>query len=825
MPNTKNTIYKILIYTLPAVAILAMSVIVIPPMVHLDFLKEKIENVILTKTGISAKIDGDVNISLLGRATIVAHNLIVPNGVISSCEFEIPLFDIFDIKNANISDKIYISGASLDIDKIVPFDLGIPVQMKNSKMHFLNKEYNIISADLSPDKTHAIVRTDQHKYDINSENNYFVIKNVNNYLTLTGELFPDGTADAHISIIAQDINRWFEFEKPRITGQFPITSDMHWNGSYGVDFYDISANGIHGDAILYEDGYKNISLSSKDANYDLSFLATNSELFQSTTLDLDFYGKLKFFDKTFNHIKINTVGHNDKIEIKNIIADDLNIVGGTIDKNGAHNVNVTLPENGIKTTCLFNGNANDWSCEKFSYGNKINGTLKVTRNNFFADIKSNEKIPDIKDVIKSVHEFGNVGVVKFDFPDMSGTITINKNKYDIKYNHLDNKTLVDAKINLEFLPKFMQQESGNFVWDDTTMIFIPNSKTWRLMTKGDFFILHGDSFKPWFKNIDLQSLNDMPYVISGNYKKGNISNLTIEIAEHKFVGSVSKKSITLKTDLLNLDYFVNQDFKENYEELSFFTQSPIMIPFDIDANIALSAKSLIYNNQRYNNFVYSLRKDIQTFSISDSDRGNLLATITKDNIKYDINIQLNKFAFDEKLLPHNMPLNISDTNITAEIKLKTYGKIGHDIFDNLNGTFDASFVGGKLYGIGIDDFYAFAPNITTLNAESALYKSLTDGITKIKTMHIIGTYNSGEIRTTQPLTLAMKHVDASGVFEIANNEMLTKLSLLLRGTSASPEKIDLTIFPDNTRDFSLSEIMISFDPEYMRTFVQSHNQF
>ena len=251
----------------------------------------------------------------------------------------------------------------------------------------------------------------------------------------------------------------------------------------------------------------------------------------------------------------------------------------------------------------------------------------------------------------------------------------------------------------------------------------------------------------------------------------------------------------------------------------------MLLPFDADKSIALSANKLIYNKQEYNNFVYSLHKNTQTFSISDSNRGNMLTTIKKDNIKYAINVQLNKFVFNKKILSENMPLNISDTSVTAEIKLNTSGKIAHDIIDNLSGAFDISFDGGKIYGLGLAEFYASAPKLTTLNGENALYKALTSGTTPVKKMHIVGIYDKGDIKTSQPLTLYMPHTDATGILDIQNNEMTAKLKLILRGTSPSPEPIDLTIYPNDIRDFSLSEIMMHFDPEYMREFVKSHNQF
>jgi hypothetical protein len=825
MVKKQKSRYRILWYILPVLATLIISVIVVPPMIHLNFLKPKIQNAIFSKTGIPVDILGNINVSLLGKATIVAHNITVPNGVIGSCEFSIPFFDIFDVQNAKISENIIINNGSWLVTKIEPFDINADITVNNSKIKFLNKEYKIINARFSKNKTDAIVRTDQHKYEIKARNNKFIISNNNNNLELIGELLPNGSAIAHLNITAQDINRWFEFDIPRITGRFPIDADIRWNGSYGLDFYNISANGVTGNITLQEDGYKIIDLKSNNADYDMSFLAKHPEILKSTAFDLDFYGKLRFMDKTFKHVKIKTVGSDQEIKIENIIADDLNINGGIIDETGAHNVNVTLPENGINTTCLFDGTPIKWSCKEFSYGDLLTGEIDVNKNGFIADIKSTQKIPEIKTIINSSKSLGNTGIIRFDFPDMSGILNITKSGYTVSYEHIDNKSLNEVKINLDFLPKYMSEEKGNFIWNKDLMLFIPDSKTWQLSTENDSFILRGDNFKDWFKNSDLQSLNDLQYKISGNYKNGNISNLTLEIAEHKFVGSVSKNSVTLNTDLLNIDYFISPYFKENFEELSFFTQLPIIIPFDIDTNVALSAKTMIYNNQRYNNFVYSLHKNVQNFSITDSDRGNLLATINKDNAKYDINIQLNKFMINNKLLPSYATLNIGDTNMTAEINLKTMGKIAHDIINNLNGTFDILFDGGNLYGLGFDEFYASAQKITTLNAESYLSYALGGGVTRIKDMHIVGSYDKGDIKTLQPLTLSMKHVDASGGLEITDKNMFVKLNLLLRGTSAGPEPITLTIDSNNYRDFSLSEIMISFDPEFMRTFVQTHDKF
>lgn len=804
---------------------ISLAIVVIPPLVNLNFLKPKIENIILTQTGIPAKINGNINFSLLGHATIVANDINIPNGTVDYCKFTIPFFDIFNLKNANVSGDISVSGASVFVENIVPFNTNNTIKIHDSNVKFLNKDYHIINADFLKNTINAVVRTDQHKYEIKYNNHSFIVKNKNNDLYLSGELFDDGTAIAHIEITAQNINRWFEFDKPKITGQFPISADLFWDGEYGIKFTNISVNGITGSVDLQDDGYKIVKLKSNSANYDLSFFLQNPDVLKNASFDLDFYGDLKLADNNFKHVKIVTVGSDKEIKIDTVITDDLKIHGGTIDENGAHNLYMSVPEYGVETTCLFNGTPTNWYCDNFAYGDYVTGKLHVDTNYFVADLNATEPFRNIQTVVNMGKKLGTKGIVKFNCPDMRGEIKLDGDKYVANYDFLNDKTLDFAKIDLPFLPDFMKQEPGDFVRNKKYMVFTPHSNLWRLSKTDDYFVIRGDNFKTWFPNVELDSVRDLPYVISGIYKNGNISNLLFEIAGHKFYGSATPKSITLKTKVLNIDSFTDKNFKDNFEELSFFKSAPITIPFEFKADIAFGAESLIYNNKKYDLFIYSLHDDTQTFSISDSKRGNMLATIKKHNLKYAINVQLNKFVFDEMLLPENMPLNLSNTTVTAEIKLNTSGKIAHDVYNNLHGTFDASFDSGKLYGFGFDKFYASAKFLTLLNSEYFLTSALSEGITSIKKMHIIGTYESGNIKTLHPLTLSMPHVDATGNMEIQNGEMMADLQLLLRGIAPTPEAVDITIYPNNNRDFSLSQIMMNFDYEYMKSFIQSHDKF
>jgi hypothetical protein len=227
----------------------------------------------------------------------------------------------------------------------------------------------------------------------------------------------------------------------------------------------------------------------------------------------------------------------------------------------------------------------------------------------------------------------------------------------------------------------------------------------------------------------------------------------------------------------------------------------------------------------YKNFTYSLKRNAQTFSITDSSRGNILVTIDKNKTNYEIFAQLNQFLINGNLLSNKLPLNIRDTTITGELNFTTFGKIAHDIYYNMSGEMDLTFKDGYLIGMSFDKFYASAENITNLNAEYALSSALSEGETKLKTLQLVGEYNNGNFITTEPLLISMRHTNGIGGIAITNGQMTAELDLTLRGTAPTPVTMELSIMPDNTRNYSLSEIMQNLDTGFMRAFVKTHNKF
>lgn len=811
--------------TIGIISVTALGIVVIPPMINLNALKPRLQSAILQQTGIDADIRGDVHFSLLGRATIVAHDVTTPMGNIRNVAFSVPLIDIFDLESANLTGDIQIYGGKFHIDTLESDPINHTINIYNTTVDFKDKEYDIIRGRLANGELTGTVRTNQHKYEISFADNEFYIHNHTNNLDIYGQLFSDGSASGRMAIDTDNINRWFEFSEPKINQRIRMTTNFEWDGAYGFKFSDIYANdSVTGDITLMPDGGRTIKLKATDLDFDFSFLTEPSNMLTRTSYDLDFYGNLQFDKYVFRHLMIIANGSDEKLTINKIIADNISITGGTIDNNGAHNLMIQFPYAGIPAQCLFSGTPNNWTCDNFVWGD-IFGKISVTNDTFNLTIQSPNKMPDNETLARHTQRLGKRGKIIFNFADMGGTIYIDTKSATPEYTFARDKTISWLNPNFKFLPEFMTTDIGDFTWRDDTMDFAPHSGRWFLSLSGNRFYMSGVNIKDLFPDLDLQSVNNLEYTISGAYNKNNISDLKIEIGGHTFTGTLSGNALRLNTTLLNLDTFINQEFIDNYEQLQFLANAPIMIPFELKTNVFISADRVIYDGEEYQNFTYSLKPNTQAFSITDNARGNLLAIIEKDKSEYDISLQLNKFVTNGAILSSTMPLNISDSTITADIEMQTSGHIAHDLEYNLSGKMEMIFDGGYIMGIGIDDFYASAESITRMNAEYALSDALDGGRTRLKNAHITGEYRDGNFITTEPVVIQMRHADAVGGLGIQNGLMTATFDITMRGTAPTPVTIQLDIAPDNSRGYALSDIMQNFDAAFMRAFVKTHNKF
>lgn len=821
-PHHKHRILWAIITT---VVIFIIFALIAPTFMNLNSMRQSIESAIVSQIGVPVKVQGDITFGIFGKTTINAHNVSTPYGRIKNVSMRIPFAGIFNKNRIKLDGTILISGANIHFDSLARANQQQDIYINDSVINFMGKDYSVINGVFQKGTFTGLIRTGQHKYDIKFHNREFTITNKNLDLLIHGELYASGAAAGTLEINTDKINSWFEFDVPPIKQKVKLVTDFWWDGEYGFKFYNLVANTVHGSIDIAPNGRRTISLSSDGIDFDFSFLAREPKLLQNIQLQLDFTGNLTFENKTFHRVKIDALGTEQYIQIYKIIADGTSFTGGTIDANGAHDIMIETKINNHKTTCLFSGTPEKWECAKFTYGNLF-GTIIKDKKNIFGEITSNKEI-DISKLQSEISRFNIQNMeIKFKFKNMAGKYIIQNKQPQIEYDYVYGKSLNWLYPHLHILPDFMMNAPGKMFWNGDTMVFTPYSGEWSLTLQQDFFYLTGQNIKMLFPEIDLRPIKDMNFSVSGYYNApGDISNLNVKIANHIFAGSIDSNGITLSTNVLELSAFLDKNFLSRYDEMEFLINEPILLPFNLDKRVYLRANTLIYNENIYKNFVYSLKSDTQTFSISDNSRGNMLATIVKQRAAYDVFIQLNKFMINGKLLNSRFPLNIMDTSVTAELHLQTSGHIAHDIWYNMNGTLDLTFDGGYILGLGLDDFYAAADTLTRLNLESRLMTALESGTTRIKTMRIIGEYNNGDFATTEPIKISMRHADAIGIMQIVNDIMTAKLNITMRATAPNPVKVSVSVAPNGARSYSISEIMRYFDPIFMRNFIKTHDKF
>ncbi|MCL1902686.1 MAG: hypothetical protein FWG18_03620, partial [Alphaproteobacteria bacterium] len=201
-----------------------VAVVIVPPMLDFDRLKPQIESAILNQTGIDIDISGRVRLSLLGRATITAYDIKMReygNGVIDSVSFHVPLGYIFNIYAAPLSDTIILRGAKLHLTTLAaPSNISSRVEFRDSAVTFLGKTYKNIDGVFQNGLFDGTVRTNDHKYTLSTDGDTFQITNPNVNLNLTGQLATNDlgeiAASGEISIDSDNVNKWFEFDVPKI---------------------------------------------------------------------------------------------------------------------------------------------------------------------------------------------------------------------------------------------------------------------------------------------------------------------------------------------------------------------------------------------------------------------------------------------------------------------------------------------------------------------------------------------------------------------------------------------------------------------------------
>ncbi|MCL2331408.1 MAG: AsmA family protein [Proteobacteria bacterium] len=846
-------------WTAAAAAAALLSVIIIPPMINLDRLKPGLETSVLNQTGMHIKINGRVRISLLGRATISAHDITVAEYAganhIDTVSFRVPIAKIFSLSTAPIPASISIYGADLDIASLSPPALNSQLIIENSAIHFMGKTYGDINGRLKDGLFSGTVRTDQHKYTFDLAGREFVIRNPNVNLTITGTLATDSagnvSAAGTLAIETDKINRWFAFDVPALNSSVAVSMKYEWNGGDDFRFYDIS--GTTGGAafsgeIKLSGARRSVRLRADNLNYDMTFLLQNAGVLRNSDLDLDLSGRLSFMDRTFNKFRLKSTGAADRVLI-----DGLNVMGGGISAlvsgeitGRGTRLSARILKDGADIYCEFEGDATNWACNNFTFSSRefaAAGSLSVLPLEYALRIRSGNPEPALAQLKALRDYFGDrIGYIEFAFPDTTGVAEISGDDYTISFSKKN--TFLDAMPAkhpiFDVLPASMRTAVGAIQSAEikngalVAFGFLRNGRdAWSIgvARDGAFRMTANliDFLRAYYPGLDTKFLkNNIPMAVSGVYRPPYASGLNITFFDDgraAISGKYDGRAFDLRADVLDIDSFINASYVQNYDSEQFVTAEPLTVPFALGISATLSANRLRYNGEEYANFVYAIKDNSQQMSITDKARGSILFALDKRGSRYSALLQANRFGIAGNILQNNAGLNLGDTMITAQAELETSGVTAHDFWANMSGGLDLAFDGGILSGLGIDQFYAGADSVTRATMGDAVATMLTGGRTQIKSMHIIGKYDAGNFETVRPFALRVAHSDIAGMLKIAGGKLAAQLNITLRGTSPMPEPIRLSIAPDGSRDYSLFEISSKIDPDFLNEFMATHERF
>ncbi|MCL2017601.1 MAG: AsmA family protein [Alphaproteobacteria bacterium] len=874
-----------LFWTFVAMLLSAIAAVIIaPPFIDMGRLKPQIESAVLAQTGMNIKIGGSVRLSLVGRATLSARDVSVSDykGRIEYVSFRIPYRALLDLNMAAHTSTIILEGANFHIDSLAPTSIPARLVFRNGIVTFKGKTYDHINGVFRNGIFNGTLRTDEHKYTLESDGQYFIITNPNVRLNLKGQLSTDNAgnvvASGKISLDTNDINRFFAFSTTLVPGRVKFQSDFEWADQI-FKFHNISGETLGGDFngdVEFGRNHWRINMVANNVDFDLSFLDKNPGFLHNSDINFAGNGKFrtgniipvfgnKYMTGDFNRIRFVSSADADTINIKELDAsgNDFNISArGQIKDGTALGLDTIFQNPNSSVRCILNGKGHNWSCSRWDYADSdfsAHGILTVTKDGFdinfnsnnydFSRTSINSQFSSLPVLLSRKH-----GTVKFAINDeITGMAQIDGKNINIEYGgHSDTSlSALPARHDIiNLLPESLLRSRGTIhsavIKSGKLLAFdferFGRNNSWRLTVGQDGdFQLEIDArhlLSAQYPNIETKFLHDnLPMLVTGRYSQPYISDLNIVIRDNNvasLAGKFDGNVFDLNTEFIDLDALLNPEYIQNYDAEKYVTAEPLTFPFAINMSLTLSADKVKFRDEEYRGFVYSLKPNSQKMSITDNARGNLLVTIEKNMTRYNMLVRLNKFEILGMILPSASPLNIADTMLTARATFTTHGITSADFWRNITGDIDAAFDGGTLIGFDTDKFYDRAGALTRMNAEYAISDAFEGGYTKLRTLNITGLYENGGFKTTAPLTATTRHTEYSGQLQTMGGypsqsrggaRISAQLRILLRGTSPVPVPISLNILPNGEREFSLSEIMRTLDPDFLREFVKLNNRF
>ena len=837
-----------------ALAVLAMSYLVIPPLIPMGGLKSDLAVALSNAAGVSARIEGDIKLSLLGYPMLAASRVRLGDAYAESVRFRISWDGVFDLKNARIISAVKISGYKSEIQTLAVPNFGRKVLIEDSTVRYGGKDYEIIGGTIDSGTLSARVRTDRHKYNLELSAGDFVITNPNEGLVVRGKIMSDdsGTISArgNLSVESGDVNKWFEFKYPKISGKTKVSMNFDWDGKGTFDFSDI--NGTNGRSsfdghvkLWYKNGVqtrKSVRMKIDDANLDLSFLSDDPGFLYRSDFNVNISEKIKTRIKgmeKMTDLSARFVSGETDMDITRLtaIGDFSLAASGKLVGETADNLDVAIhmPSDRTAIRCLLSGNRENWNCAHWSFAGKemrADGAVSVSKDDFrmtFNSLNAKTDMGLLDDIRKYVGRQN--GQIEFGIGGKAGTAIMSGGHRRVEYVEKGAmlKNLNGWRIPI---PETLLNEKGDVavIINDDARSFMFRTADWSLgadYSKG-FAFNHKNARRVLALLTNRQELpflkSNVPVMITGKYGGGWITNMRVKIADMVFQGAMYDGGVTLKTDAIDMDAVLDGKWFADFMDNQYLSADPMLEPFNFGANVVVSADGIKLNGVVYNGFMYALDGGGQKMSVSDSENGKLLLTVSKERSKYKYLVQSNKFFVPGKLFDEAAPVNVEGAAITAQAELESFGLTAADIRRNMAGMIDASIDGGFLHGLGTDAFYDNANRYEKRDTEKALAAALGGGRTAIRELIVTGEYNGGDFKTTRPFLLGARHTDVTGNLSIDNEGVRIRANIILRGTGALPKPIALSI-ANGKRDYAMSEILPAVDLDYLREFTSTHKRF
>ncbi len=378
-------------------------------------------------------------------------------------------------------------------------------------------------------------------------------------------------------------------------------------------------------------------------------------------------------------------------------------------------------------------------------------------------------------------------------------------------NMILNKSIEKPEIKANFLSKDFSIQFDKKNKDISFKFYYNNARDFLLLIIPDLYF---DMLKP-----------DTTLSISGNLINGTkVNNAKIEIGKEKINGvfdfSKNSKDISLSSDTLNLDSFINPDYDS---EVASFRAPPALITLlnISDLSFSLKTNNIIFADKKYGRINFSvntkLDKPVENISLTSSNNETLIGEIIKDKDSYSIKAKTNKFYIPEFTISKKANLSIEKANLTMTADLSTTGITAYDIYHNISGILDLEFTDGYINGLGFDNFYA--SNITFNNVEEKVSEMLTRGLSKFDLLNVRGIIKDGKFSNTDKISYISKFVSIQGDVNKSDTDFSLESEIVMSGTSVNPKPFDFDILSNGLRQFSTFQIQKNIDPTFMNYYL------